>query len=268
MLQQIIDLIAERDELHRLLLDIEAADWDRPTLFKGWTVNDVVQHLHVGDQLAWTSATAPQDFDELIGSMRRRREAGMTRVEETRDRLGDLVGPRLLVAWHDLLGRLCEELATRRIEERLKWAGPAMSLRMFATARQMEVWAHGQEIYDLLGRTRQPTARLRNIAEIGVRTFGWTFANRGLPVPGPVPEVSLDAPGGKRWRWNEPSAESAVQGDALEFCQVVTQVRNIADTRLVVIGEVARKWMSLAQCFAGPPEDPPAPGLRFTAKVQ
>jgi hypothetical protein len=26
---------------------------------------------------------------------------------------------------------------------------------------------------------------------------------------------------------------------------------------------VARQWMDLAQCFAGPPEKPPAPGTRF-----
>jgi hypothetical protein len=44
---------------------------------------------------------------------------------------------------------------------------------------------------------------------------------------------------------------------------VVTQVRNIADTKLRVIGETATSWMSIAQCFAGPPENPPPPGSRF-----
>ena len=253
MLQQIVDLKEEGDALHHTLLTLKDGDWDRPTLFKGWTVNDVLQHLHVGDQMAWTSATAPQDFDAFIGSMRARRAAGMTRVEETRDRLGGLTGRALLTAWHDLLGGLCAELSKRQIDERLKWAGPAMSLRMFTTARQMEIWAHGQEIYDLLGHTRVPAARLRNIAEIGVRTFGWTFSNRGLPPPGPVPYVRLHAPDGTDWEWNEPSDESAVTGEAVAFCQVVTQVRNVADTKLVVRGDVARSWMSIAQCFAARP---------------
>jgi hypothetical protein len=49
----------------------------------------------------------------------------------------------------------------------------------------------------------------------------------------------------------------------VEFCQVVAQTRNIEDTALRVSGEVAHEWMSLAQCFAGPPVDPPAPGSRF-----
>jgi hypothetical protein len=54
-----------------------------------------------------------------------------------------------------------------------------------------------------------------------------------------------------------------VEGSASEFCQVVTQVRNVADTRLRVSGETARRWMAIAQCFAGGPETPPAPGTRF-----
>lgn len=48
----------------------------------------------------------------------------------------------------------------------------------------------------------------------------------------------------------------------MEFCQVVTQVRNIADTRLSVTGDIAQRWMAIAQCFAGPPENPPEAGTR------
>ena len=67
------------------------------------------------------------------------------------------------------------------------------------------------------------------------------------------------------WTWNEPSDSERVEGDATEFCQIVTQVRALGDTQLKVVGEVAERWMSIAQCFAGAPEDPPAPGTRFTA---
>ena len=137
-----------------------------------------------------------------------------------------------------------------------------MGVRMFTTARQMETWAHGQAIYDLMGATRAPTDRLRNIAEIGVRTYGWTFANRQQTPPGPIPYVRLSAPSGAIWEWNDPTPDNSVHGSALEFSQVVTQTRNIADTNLKVTGEPARIWMNLAQCFAGPPETPPPPGLR------
>jgi uncharacterized protein (TIGR03084 family) len=76
--------------------------------------------------------------------------------------------------------------------------------------------------------------------------------------------VKISAPSGDTWEWNEPSEENRVEGLAAEFCQVVAQVRNIAETDLKVTGEVATRWMSMAQCFAGPPEEPPAPGTRFT----
>ena len=57
-----------------------------------------------------------------------------------------------------------------------------------------------------------------------------------------------------------------MEGSATEFCQVVTQTRALADTSLRVEGEVARRWMAIAQCFAGPVSDPPEPGTRFTQK--
>ena len=130
----------------------------------------------------------------------------------------------------------------------------------------METWAHGQEIYDVLGVERVDKDRIKNIAVLGVNTFSWTFTCRGLEVPGKAPYVKLTAPSGDIWEWNEPSEENRIEGFATEFCQVVTQVRNIADTNLKLNGEVATRWMSIAQCFAGLPEEPPAPGTRFTIR--
>ncbi|MBW2635551.1 MAG: TIGR03084 family protein, partial [Deltaproteobacteria bacterium] len=46
------------------------------------------------------------------------------------------------------------------------------------------------------------------------------------------------------------------------FCLVVVQRRHVDDTALETEGDTARDWMLKAQCFAGPPEDGPAPGER------
>jgi uncharacterized protein (TIGR03084 family) len=266
MLPQAADFRAEADELHNLLGALSEADWGRATFFKQWTINDIVQHLHDGDLMAAASVAGPDNFAKFRAERQALLDRGMTRVQAAHDRLGHLTGHRLLERWHAQMTDLCNELSALPADTRLKWAGPDMGVRMFTTARQMETWAHGQAIYDLVGVARSPTDRLRNIAEIGVRTYGWTFANRGRPVPGPAPHVRLTAPSGAIWAWNDPGPENAVEGDALSFCQVVAQTRNIADTDLTVTGEPARIWMSLAQCFAGPPEDPPAPGTRFTMK--
>ena len=74
--------------------------------------------------------------------------------------------------------------------------------------------------------------------------------------------MRLAAPSGETWEWNEPSESECIRGDARDFCLVVTQGRNIADTPLEVVGDVSNAWMSIAQCFAGGPVDPPKPGER------
>jgi len=264
MLQQAEDFREEGRALYRLLETLSADDWQRPTLFKGWTVNDVIQHIHAGDLNAMLSATDPAGFMALRADIEAQRASGLSRVEETRRRLDNLEGRALLTRWMESLEELCGVLGAMDPAARLKWVARDMGVRMFTTARQMETWAHGQAIYDLMGMDREASDRIKNIAVIGVRTFGWTFANRDLPVPPNVPYVRLRAPSGAVWEWHEPSNES-VEGDAVEFCQVVTQTRNVGDTSLSVAGETAQRWMAIAQCFAGPPEDPLPPGARHKA---
>jgi uncharacterized protein (TIGR03084 family) len=179
-----------------------------------------------------------------------------------REALAHLDHAALLETWWKSCHEMARELGESSPSRRLAWFGPDMGVRMFTTARYMETWAHGQDVYDLMRVPRTHTDRIKNIAVLGVKTFGWTFVNRGLPIPGAPPYVRLVAPSGAIWEWNEASDENRVTGDALEFCQVVTQGRNIADTALEVTGEVARSWMAIAQCFAGGPVDPPRPGER------
>jgi uncharacterized protein (TIGR03084 family) len=266
VLQQIVDLRAEADEFDRLLAGLKDDDWRRATLFKGWTIDDIVQHLHTGDRMGLASATDDAAFTALFGEIQARRATGLSRLEETRQRLAGLTGGALRERWRVTLRELCDALAAKPADARLKWAGPDMGVRMFTTARQMEIWSHAQAIYDVMGMERPvPSARLRNIAEIGVRTFGWTYRVRNLPVPPAVPRVRLDAPNGETWEWNGECVSDSVSGDAVAFCRVVTQTRNVADTNLAVEGDVAKHWMSIAQCFAGPPETPPAKGARHPA---
>jgi uncharacterized protein (TIGR03084 family) len=262
MLQEAVDLRAEADELHAFLRTLRDADWERETAFQRWTPWDVVAHLHFFDYASLAALAGRETFaaerDALMAAIR----AGRTNAQIARDRFGKLSPRELTAAWHasclDLAGRLaaCDPGA------RLPWYGPDMGVRMFTTARLMETWAHGQEIYDLARVVRKPTDRLKHIATIGVKTFGWTFANRGLTPPPAPPYVRLTAPSGAVWEWNDPAAPSRVTGAALDFCQVVTQTRNVADTPLEVVGDAATRWMAIAQCFAGGPADPPKPGER------
>ena len=157
---------------------------------------------------------------------------------------------------------LVAALAPLDPKARLPWYGPDMSARSFATARLMETWAHGQDIWDALGRTRGASPGLRHILHLGVGTYGWTFVNRGLPVPQPAPHVDVVAPDGSHWTWGDPSATDWVTGPAMDLALLVTQRRHRDDTALRWAGEGAEQWTLIAQCFAGPPADGPARGVR------
>jgi uncharacterized protein (TIGR03084 family) len=137
---------------------------------------------------------------------------------------------------------------------RVPWFGPPMGVLSFVSARLMETWAHGQDVADALDRRRVPTARLRHIAHLGVRTRSYSYVVRGLETPSTPVAVVLTGPAGELWQWEDSDdAVDRVRGPALDFCLVVTQRRNVVDTTLVVEGESANQWMSIAQAFAGPP---------------
>lgn len=262
MLQVSVDFKDEVDELHDFLKTLKPEDGERETGFMEWTPWDVVAHLHFFDLVSMTSLDGAEAFaperDSLFENIAKRR----TNKEIARERFAGRDAASILADWHSTARMLAQALGDSEPKRRLPWFGPDMGVPMFTTARYMETWAHGQEIYDLMGVARPVTDRIKNIATIGVKTFGWTFVNRKLEIPGPPPYVRLDAPSGEVWEWNDPSEEEMVRGTALDFCLVVTQGRNVADTALDVRGPVATQWMSIAQCFAGGPIDPPAPGTR------
>ena len=256
-MEQAEDLRAEGAALYELIQGIGDDEWAVVTPFKNYTVQDVISHLHTTDIAATIALREPERFRELAA----KRDPAL-RVTSGGGSPADLDGPALREQWIKYLNELCDLLTGVDIKMRVPWFGPDMSVRMFASARQMETWAHGQDIYDLKRAPRTNTDRIRNIAQIGVRTYGWTFVNRGERVPEPAPYVCLTSPSGDTWEWNEPSETNCVKGDAVQFCHVVTQGRNIADVDLEVVGENASTWMAVAQCFAGGPNDPPAPGVR------
>ena len=180
--------------------------------------------------------------------------------------MDNLSGRALLTAWHDFYVSMADAFSQVDPKKRLKWAGPDMSARSSISARLMETWAHGQEIFDHLGVVRTNRDTIRSIAVLGVNTFNWTYKVRGETPPETVPYVKLTSPSGADWVFGDDNTGESIEGTAEDFCMVVTQVRNIADVDLTLTGAVAMDWMSKAQCFAGPPETPPAPGTRFTVK--
>ena len=170
----------------------------------------------------------------------------------------------LLRKWREDRRRLIDVAADLDPATRVPWYGPAMGARSFITARLMETWAHGQDVADALGVVRRPTARLRHVAHIGVRARPFSYLINNMTMPDTDVAVHLTGPEGDSWDWGDAAAShgNVVAGPALDFCLVVTQRRNIADTHLDVVGDAAAEWMGIAQAFAGGVGSGREPGMR------
>jgi uncharacterized protein (TIGR03084 family) len=258
-MREATDFSAENKVLEALLAPLSQRDFAIETQFKRWSINDVLQHIHILNLAALLSLTDPNHFRAYAAAMLADTR-GLRAFEH--DWLDGLSGRALFDVWRETANETVTQFGGADPKARLTWFGPDMSARSCITARQMETWAHGQEVFDILGADREESDRIRNIAHLGVSTFGWTHVNRGRDAPAQAPLVRLRAPSGATWEWNEAGAER-VEGSAVEFCRVVTQTRSLDDTELRVAGENARWWMRHAQCFAGRPQDPPPPGARF-----
>jgi uncharacterized protein (TIGR03084 family) len=253
--------LSESQNLHTLIERGGPHVLARETLFKRWSVERIIGHLHVWNRAALFSLAGEEAFAGFMADIGRAMASGGMAKGEM-DFLGELRGEALVSEWINFASQLADTVRTRDPADRVKWVGPDMSVRSSITARLMESWAHGQAIYDALGVERAETDAIRGIAVLGVNTYGWTFKVRRQEPPAPKPFVTLIAPSGEIWSFGEDNAEERIEGSAVEFCRVVTQTRNIADTALRVTGPNATLWMSVAQCFAGPPNPPPLPGER------
>ncbi|MCW2599341.1 MAG: hypothetical protein JWM02_1170 [Frankiales bacterium] len=248
MLTELLDdLRAEHDELVRLVLE---ADLDQPVPAEPWDVRDTVSHLLVADAKGLLAATDPDVFNAELPQVL----ADPSGFLDGWLAAGKGLAKDVLVEkWHRGFELMVEAFATLPMATKVPWYGPPMSPASFATARLMEYWAHGQDVVDAVGAERLPTARLRHIAHLGVRTRGFSYAVRGLTAPEGEVRVTLKAPDGSTWEWG--SGDDAVIGPAEDFCLRVTQRRHRDDTALVTTGPLADDWMDHAQCFAGLPTD-------------
>lgn len=262
MLTQAYDYLEECRQLRKILNNFSDKDWNRPTQFKDWTANDVIGHLHLFDVAADKTLNSADELQAFLADINAETKQGKTLVDYTSEWMG-CQGEALLERWFSFAEKLADRYSKQTPSRRVEWGGPSMSVRSCISARQMETWSHGQALFDLAGANREESDRLYNIAIMGINTFGWTYISRKLDIPEIQPHVKITAPSGAIWEWNE-GHQGLVSGSAVEFCQVVTQTRNVLDTNLHMVGDVANQWMQNAQCFAGPAEPPPKPGSRFS----
>jgi uncharacterized protein (TIGR03084 family) len=244
------DLAAESERLEALVADLPEDDWRRPTPAAGWDVATQVAHLAWTDEAAHAAATDKARWDALVLEAMADPEHATDRAALT----GGLAAPSVILErWRTARARLAETLRAYPTGQKMPWYGPPMSATSMATARFMETWAHSLDVHQALDVEPEVDDRVRHVAHLGVRTRNFAFAVHGLDAPAEEFRISLTAPSGDLWAWGPEDAAQTVTGAAYDFCLLVTQRINRADTSLVAVGRDANTWLSIAQCFAGPP---------------
>ncbi|AKH83021.1 wyosine base formation domain-containing protein [Streptomyces sp. CNQ-509] len=259
------DLRDESAALDALVAGLPPERWALGTPAAGWTVAHQIAHLAWTDRAALAAARDPGEFR---GMLTHAREAPFGFVDEAAERGAARPPEVLLDGWRQGREELRRVLLAQPAGVRMPWFGPPMSVGGVASGRLMETWAHGQDVADALGVRRAPTARLRHVARIGVRTRDFAYAVHRLAPPAEEFRVELTAPGGGEvWAYGPEDAAERVTGPALDFCLLVTQRVHRADTALVAEGAEAERWLGIAQAFAGPPgagRDPAPDGTART----
>jgi uncharacterized protein (TIGR03084 family) len=250
------DLTAEGDQLRATVERLGPDGWTRPTPAAGWTVATQVAHLLWTDEVAVLAAhshegpEAKQAWDDVVLAAI---SDPTGYVDEGAFEVAELPRDEVLLRWSAGRVGLRDALTRLPAGQKMPWFGPPMSAASMATARFMETWAHALDVYDAAGERPAPTDRIRNVAHLGVRTRNFAYTVHEEEPPAEEFRVELTAPSGEVWTWGPDDAAQSVGGPAYDFCLLVTQRVNRADTDLVAVGADAEHWLGIAQAFAGPP---------------
>ncbi len=251
------DLAAAGDDLDHMVARLPASQWALPTPAPGWTIAHHIAHLASTDGLVTLAATDPAGF---VRRLRRDAEDFDTMIEASlAEQLSGSPG-ELLTRWRTQRAGAHDALAAVPPGQQVPWLVVPMSVASLATTRLMELYAHGQDIADALGVTREATDRIRHVARFGVRTRDFSFVTRGLTPPTEEFKVSLTAPSGGLWKFGPDDAAQRISGPAVDFCLLVTRRRHRDDLALTATGADANRWLDIAQAYGGPPGAGRTPG--------
>lgn len=245
------DLAEEQAALDLLVADIAESAWDLPTPAEGWSVRDQISHLAFFDEAGHQAAVDPEAFRESVRELMALPDPGAG-VAMSVEKGRQVSVTELLAWWRSARASMNEVFIGLDAKDRMPWYGVDMGARSFATARLMEVWAHGQDIADALGVEREATDRLRHVAHIANGARPYAYMVNGLDIPDGGVRVELLSPSGDTWTWGPEDAADKISGNALDFCLVAIQRRHLDDVNLTIVGDGAQQWAKIVQTFAGP----------------
>lgn len=192
------------DSLVRLLSDLSADDWNRPTACARWTVKDIASHLLGGevgilsrhrDGYAY-SGSPFISWEELV--------ALINSLNDTWVKATSRMSPRVLCELMKLTGeQVCEyfeSLDPYEIGSPVDWAGPEPAAVWLDLAREYtERWHHQQQIRDAVGKPGLKEPRyFAPVLDAFVRALPRTYAEVDAK-DGTLIALTIEGDAGGRW---------------------------------------------------------------------
>jgi uncharacterized protein (TIGR03084 family) len=253
----ISDLIAEGDDIDRLVAGLDASRWTLPTPAPGWTIAHQIAHLCAIFKMAGTAAGDPAAFRELTARLSEDFDANVRVVMAPYLALPPV---ELLARWRAERAAAAEALAAVPASQVVPWLVRPLPPAVLASAGMMELFGHGQDVADALGVRRTLTDRIRHLAGFAVRTWDFGYLARDLTPPDVEFRFELTAPSGALWTFGPADAAQRITGPAADFCLLVTRRRHRADLALAATGADADRWLDIAQAYRGPAGRGRSPG--------
>ena len=245
MHQILADLVAEQQAVDQFLQTIRDRDWKTKTPAAGWDVRDQVSHLAFFEEYAYNAlaegGSRLSDIDDYASG-------------EDFTMAGALEGRKLrpqevIEWWRGSRARVVDVLSRTDPKKRIPWFAGDMSAKAFATARQMETWAHGIDVHDAFGAEPEDTVRLKNIAWLGWRALPHAFGVAGEDYTETV-RLELIGPNYAKWLFGPDDSEQLIKGRAGDWCRVAVRRRSAHGTSLIAEGKVAEVALSVARAYA------------------
>lgn len=256
--EQIISaLVADGDDVDRLVANLTPDQWALPTPADRWTIRDQIAHLTATFHLAGTAASDPEGFARIAAKLTPDFDAN---VRGAMQRFLDDPPEVLLGQWRAVRAAAEKALAAAPPEQPVPWLVRPLPPGVLAAAGMMELFGHGQDIADALGVRRTYTDRLRVLVAFAVRVWDFGYLARDLTPPDVEFGFDLTAPSGAHWRFGPDDAAQRITGPAVDFCLLVTRRRHRADLAVTATGPDAESWLDIAQAYRGPAGSGRRPG--------
>mgnify|MGYP004605460257 FL=1 len=251
------DLIAEQSLVDSVLDGLTEEQWKLPLDgCKPWLLQDAVNHIAFFDYAAVRLMN--HEFADLLDGLDAEAQQDEYYIPHAYRRF---TGKETLEWWRTERTKMDAKFMTMDPKERVPWApGLPMSAKSLCTARMMELWAHSVDIYDALGMDVIVTERIKNVLFLSWQSRPFAYSINGLSFDKETPMyLELTLPSGEVWAKGDPASPNYIKGSAKDWALVSVRRRHWMDTDLEVVGDEARRYANVVQCYAGGADPLPEP---------